>query len=78
MASKTGRAAALAALKAAKSGKSKLSHLVKDDDAEMYRDVTEEEYKAIVAKRREGDDFVEDDSEFEAVGRLAIVASRSS
>ena len=62
MSSKQARAAALAALKAAKSGKSKLSHLVKEEDAELYRDVSEEEYRALVAKRREGDDFVEDDS----------------
>ena len=61
---KQARAAALAALKAAKSGKSRLSHLVKDEDDDMYRDVTEEEYRALVTKRREGDDFVEDDSKW--------------
>jgi hypothetical protein len=60
--SKAERAAALAALKAAKSGGAKLSHTVKDDDVGLYRDVTEDEYRSLVAKRREGDDFVEDDS----------------
>jgi hypothetical protein len=66
------RAAALAALKAAKSGV-KLSHIVKDEeDTGLYRDVTEEEYRDLVAKRRQGDDFVEDDS---AYSKLFLISS---
>ncbi len=59
--SKQQRAAALAALKSAKQSGTKLSHSMKDEEG-LYREVSEEEYRELVQKRRGGDDFVEDDS----------------
>lgn len=57
------RAAALAALKAKRSsGKSRLDDFEIEEDNALYDEVDDEDYKSIVRKRLDQDDFVVDDN----------------